>query len=86
MYGFKARMVELIAENLRTGGEYCAEMPADPPQGVVDTWWAAHAAGRLVGGRVQITNECRPSAVGQSMVILVRLQRSSGAGAARTRT
>ena len=75
MSGFKSRMVELIADGLRTSGEYRTEMPADPAQRVVDTWWAAHAAGRLVGGRVQIAHECRPVAMGQSMVIVVRLRR-----------
>lgn len=68
-------MVEAIASALRDTGEYRTEIPADPPQDVVDTWWAAHSAGRLIGGRVQIGNECRPTAMGQSMVIVVRLRR-----------
>ena len=70
-------MIEVITEALRNAGEYRTELPADPPQRVVDTWWAAHAAGRLLGRRVQIANEARHAAVDQSLVIVVRLRRAS---------
>lgn len=79
MWGFKARMVEVIADALRSDGEYRTEIPADPAQRIVDTWWAAHAAGRLVGHRVHIANESRHGAIGQSLVIIVRLRRASAA-------
>lgn len=87
MCGFKARMVEVIADALRSAGEYRTELPADPAQPIVDTWWAAHAAGRLVGHRVRIANESRYGRVGQSLVIIVRLRRATAgcetAGAGR---
>ena len=75
MPGCKAQMTEVIAEALQDGGEYRTEIPADPPQAVVDTWWAAHAAGRLLGHRVHIANESRHAAIGQSLLIIVRLRR-----------
>ena len=47
------RVVE-IAANLWINGEYVVDIDPCPTQDLVDLQWAAHQAGRVLGGRARI--------------------------------
>jgi len=53
------RVVE-IASKLLIDGEYVVEIDPCPTQRFVDVLWAAHQAGRVLGGRARVeTSEAR---------------------------
>lgn len=76
MPAFKRNMIEEIARGLEHHGLFMTEVAVDPPQQVVDIWWAAHAAARRLEKRVQVMTEARHNPSGQSLVITVRTRSS----------
>lgn len=72
MPAFKRKMIEEITRGLEHHGVFMTEVAVDPPQQVVDVWWAAHAAARRLETRIFVLTEARHNPTGQSLVITVR--------------
>lgn len=47
------RLVVQIVDQVARQGYFMADVPAQPAQGVIDLRWAAQAAGRALGRRMQ---------------------------------
>ena len=66
------RVVE-IASKLRIHGRYVAEIDRTQTQLLVDLQWAAHRAGRLLGGRAKIHTTGAPAPGDRTVTVVVVL-------------
>lgn len=76
------RVVE-IASKLWIDGEYVVEIDPFPTQRVVDLQWAAHQAGRVLGGRAKIETSVPRSPADPTMTVTVRYVDPDGQGLQR---
>jgi len=76
------RVVE-IASKLWIDGEYVVELDPSPTQRFVDLHWAAHQAGRVLGGRARIETSGARGPEDPTVTVTVRYVDPDGKGLQR---
>lgn len=76
------RVVE-IASKLWIDGVYVVELDPFPTQRLVDLQWAAHQAGRVLGGRTRIETDGARGPGDPTMTVTVRLVDPGASGLRR---
>ena len=76
------RVVE-IASKLWIDGEYVVELDPVPTQRFIDLQWAAHQAGRVLGGRAKIQTSCARGPEDPTVTVTVRYVDPDGKGLQR---
>lgn len=76
------RVVE-IASRLWIDGEYVVEIDRSPTQRLVDLQWAAHQAGRVLGGRAKVETSSAPESEDRTVRVTVTCVDSDGGGPQR---